>query len=120
MLRNLKARVHHPLNRSGTRLGWERKGNGMYLKKTLGPRAVALPGGKTMTRADLPDAGTRRWVASRKATVVRAVTAGLITKDEAMAMYDLSDEELESWTRAVSMHGEAALRATRVQKYRQP
>ena len=65
----------------------------MYIKKTSGPRAVILPGGKTMTRADLPSAGTRRWVASRKAAVVRAVTAGLISSQEAMAMYDLSEEE---------------------------
>lgn len=92
----------------------------MYIKKTSGPRAVILPGGKTMTRADLPSAGTRRWVASRKAAVVRAVTAGLISSQEAMAMYDLSEEELESWHQAVAMHGEAALRATRIQKYRQP
>ena len=92
----------------------------MYLKKTVSPRVVALPGGKTMTRADLPEASTQRWVASRKATVVRAIMAGLITKDKAMAMYDLSEEELESWTRAISMHGEAALRTTRIQTYRQP
>lgn len=120
MLPFLKARVHQPLSRSRTHSHGERKGNGMYIKKTSGPRAVALPGGGTMTRADLPAAGTQRWVASRKAAVVRAVAAGLLSTEEAMAIYDLSEEELESWTQAVSMHGEAALRATRLQKYRQP
>lgn len=70
-------------------------------------------------RAALPPAGTERWVASRKAAVVRAVAAGLITGDEACARYGLSSEELDGWRRAVTDHGEDALRATAVQKYRQ-
>ena len=91
----------------------------MYLKKLNGPRAVTLPNGATMTRADLPDADCRRWVASRKAAVVRAVDAGLIGFEEACSTYDLSEEELEGWSRAVSRHGEKALKATRVQNFRQ-
>ena len=91
----------------------------MYLKKINGPRSVTLPGGQTMTRADLPDRDTRRWVASRKAAVVRAIGGGLITSEEACEMYDLSEEELDSWTGAVTRHGEAALKTTRLQKYRQ-
>ena len=55
----------------------------MYLKKVDGPRAVSLPDGSVMTRADLPAQDTRRWVASRKAKVVRAVIYGLITAAEA-------------------------------------
>lgn len=92
----------------------------MYLKKVDGPRAVTLPDGSIMTRADLPDPRTRRWVASRKAAVVRAVAAGLISWDEALDIYDLSGEELEGWTHAVARHGEAALKATALQRYRQP
>ena len=92
----------------------------MYLKKTKGPRAVTLPDGATMTRADLPDADCRRWVASRKAAVVRAVDNGLIAFEEACETYDLSREELESWSRAVARHGEIALKSTRLQKFRQP
>lgn len=92
----------------------------MYLRKIDGPRAVALPGGRVMTRADLPPPTTRRWVASRKATVVRAVAAGLISVDQAAEMYELSHEELESWTGAILQHGEAALKTTRLQQYRQP
>lgn len=91
----------------------------MYLKKIDGPRAVTLPGGQVMTRADLPDPGTKRWVASRKATVVKAVAAGLLTEDEAREVYALSEEELDSWRAAVLNHGEAALKTTRLQKYRQ-
>ncbi len=52
----------------------------MYLKKIDGPRAVTLADGTIMTRADLPRPDTRRWVASRKATVVKAVESGLITR----------------------------------------
>ncbi|MDD9922996.1 MAG: DUF1153 domain-containing protein, partial [Boseongicola sp.] len=56
----------------------------MYLKKVKGPRTVTLPDGTVMSRADLPDPKTRRWVASRKAAVIRAVDGGLITRSEAL------------------------------------
>jgi hypothetical protein len=91
----------------------------MYLKKVDGPRAVTLPDGSIMTQADLPDAKTRRWVASRKAAVVRGVLYGLLSEEDALHRYMLSDDEFKEWVRAVSMHGEAALKATAVQKYRQ-
>ena len=77
----------------------------MYLKKVEGPRAVTLADGSKMTQADLPAAGTRRWVASRKAAVVRGVVYGLISKDEALKRYSLSDDEFIEWVRAVSTHG---------------
>ena len=92
----------------------------MYLKKIDGPRAVTLPDGTVMTRADLPDPKTRRWVASRKAAVVRAVGGGLISREEALKTYQLTDEEFDSWIVAVETHGEAALKATALQRYRQP
>ncbi|RVV99544.1 DUF1153 domain-containing protein [Mesobaculum littorinae] len=91
----------------------------MYLKKIEGPRAIKLPDGTRMTRADLPAQGVGRWVASRKAAVVRAVRHGLISESEALAMYGISEEELQSWSRAVDRHGEVALKATRLQRYRQ-
>ncbi|WP_296420021.1 DUF1153 domain-containing protein [Pseudooctadecabacter sp.] len=91
----------------------------MYLKKIDGPRSVKLPDGTVMTRADLPPADTRRWVASRKACVVRAVAYGLLVRDEAKSMYGLSEDELSEWEAAVRNHGEIALKATTVQKYRQ-
>lgn len=92
----------------------------MYLRKVDGPRAVTLPDGSIMTRADLPPRDTRRWVASRKAAVVRAVGAGLLSRVGAIDEYGLSDEEFTAWEKAVSMHGEAALKATSLKKYRQP
>ena len=92
----------------------------MYLKKVNGQRAVTLGDGTVMTRADLPGARTRRWVASRKAAVVRAVSGGLITREEALENYDLSGEEFDAWHAMVERHGEVALKATSVQRYRQP
>ena len=91
----------------------------MYLKKVDGPRQVALPDGSTLSRADLPSAQTRRWVASRKAVVVKAVIYGLITQGEAMERYALSEEEFALWRQAVETYGEKALRVTTLQKYRQ-
>jgi hypothetical protein len=92
----------------------------MYLRKVLGPRSVTLPDGTIMTRADLPPSSTKRWVASRKAAVVRAVAAGLISRDQALSTYALSEAEFREWEHAISTFGEAALRTTALQKYRQP
>ncbi len=73
-----------------------------------------------MTRADLPANTTVRWVASRKAAVVRGVLYGLISQEEALERYGLSSDEFFEWISAVSMHGEEALKTTFLQKYRQP
>ena len=94
-------------------------GSAMYLKKVDGPRAITLPDGTVLTRADLPPPTTRRWVASRKAAVVRGVLYGLLTQPEALERYSLSEEEFIAWVRAVSDHGEDALKATALQRYRQ-
>jgi len=91
----------------------------MYLKKVDGPRAVTLPDGSVMTRADLPSPSTRRWVASRKIAVVKAVAYGLIPLKEALELYDISEEEFDSWKMAVEKHGPNALKTTSLQKYRQ-
>lgn len=90
----------------------------MFLKKIDGPRAVTLPDGSVLSRADLPPSGVRRWVASRKAVVVQAVKHGLIARDEVIERYDLTEEEFDSWCRAVQIHGVQALKVTALQKYR--
>ncbi|PIE16730.1 MAG: hypothetical protein CSA68_01420 [Rhodobacterales bacterium] len=92
----------------------------MYLKKIDGPRSVTLPDGSVMTRADLPAPDTRRWVASRKFAIVKAVSAGLIPLKEVLELYNLSEEELQSWQSAAEKHGINALKTTSLQKYRQP
>ena len=91
----------------------------MFLKKVDGPRQVTLPDGSTLSRADLPSPTTRRWVASRKAVVVKAVLYGLLSEKEALERYDLSEEEFTIWRQAVEKYGEKALRVTALQKYRQ-
>ncbi|RVT85485.1 DUF1153 domain-containing protein [Rhodobacteraceae bacterium CCMM004] len=91
----------------------------MYLKKVEGPRTVTLPNGKVLSQADLPPPDTQRWVASRKAAVVRAVASGLISRESALNRYGLSDEEFQGWAQAVAQHGEAGLKTTQLQKYRQ-
>lgn len=68
----------------------------MFLKKSHGPRVVRLPNGEALSLGDLPEADTR-WVASRKALVVRAVIHGLITYEAALGRYDLTPEELDQW-----------------------
>jgi Protein of unknown function (DUF1153) len=70
------------------------EGTVMFLKRVDGPRQVTLPDGSILSRADLPPADTRRWVASRKAVVVRAVVYGLISEKEALDRYALSEEVL--------------------------
>ena len=92
----------------------------MYLRKGPGPRVVTLPDGSQMTRADLPPAGTSRWVARRKAAVVMGVESGLISLDEAIDRYDLSEEEYASWAAGISAHGTDGLKTTLIQQFRQP
>ncbi len=91
----------------------------MFLKRVDGPRQVTLPDGSILSRADLPPPDTRRWVASRKLVVVRAVAHGLIAEAEALERYALSAEEFALWRDAVATHGEKALKVTTLQKYRQ-
>lgn len=95
------------------------EGPRMYLKRVDGPRQVTLPDGSILSRADLPSPDTRRWVASRKAVVVKAVIYGLITQSDALERYALSEEEFLLWRQAIEAHGEKALRVTTLQKYRQ-
>ena len=66
----------------------------------------------------LPPANTKRWVASRKADIVRAIRSGALSRADACSQYLLSDEELRLWERALDTIGVAGLRVTRVQIYR--
>lgn len=59
---------------------------------------------------DLPPAGTRRWVARRKAQVVEAVQSGMLRLDEALRRYDLSIEEFSLWKRRFYRSGVEGLR----------
>ena len=92
----------------------------MSIKDKNGPNVVKLPDNTFLSRADLPAKDTRRWVVSRKLTVVRAVVYGLISLDDALETYAISEEEFFSWVDLAAQHGQKGLRATYSQLYRQP
>jgi len=66
----------------------------------------------------LPPADTTRWVVRRKAQVVNAVRRGVLSLDQALERYSLSQEEYESWERAIDKFGTKGLKATKIQNYR--
>ena len=51
------------------------------------PKSVVGPDGKILTLDDLPPPNTQRWVARRKAEVVAAVRAGLLSLEDACRRY---------------------------------
>ncbi len=69
-------------------------------------------------RKALPPEDTTRWVASRKAAVVAAVNADVISKADVERSYGVSEEEFEQWRNSLQKHGVGGLRATRVQLYK--
>ena len=77
------------------------------------------PSGKLLTLEDLPDPSTERWVPKRKAELVAAVRGGLIALDDVFQRYGISEEEFQSWEKALGKYGVKGLRSTRVQLYRQ-
>ncbi len=90
----------------------------MSSERTGRPSSVIGPAGKPLTIDDLPPPNTERWVIRRKAEVVAAVRAGLISLEEACERYRLSVEEFLSWQRLIDKHGLRGLRTTRLQQYR--
>ena len=76
------------------------------------------PMGERLTLEALPSPKTRRWVIRRKAEVVCAVKGGLLTREEAVRRYEISEAEFEAWRHSVERHGLLGLRSTRSQHYR--
>lgn len=74
--------------------------------------------GSVSSIESLPPTTTKRWVIRRKAEVVAAVRAGVISLEDACKRYTLSVEEFLSWQRLVDSHGLPGLRVTRLQDYR--
>ncbi|MBY8975792.1 DUF1153 domain-containing protein [Rhodobacteraceae bacterium NNCM2] len=79
---------------------------------------VIGPDGEKLTASDLPSARTRRWVPRRKARVVAAVEGGLISQEEALKRYSLSDEEYEGWKKLFATHGLRGLCVTQINHLR--
>ena len=81
-------------------------------------KAPLGPNGEPLTLESLPPPNTTRWVARRKAQVVAAVQAGLLTVDEACRLYKLTLEEFVSWQRALYRFGLRGLQITHSQLLR--
>lgn len=83
------------------------------------PRSyVTGPDGNVLTLDNLPAAGTKRWVARKKAQIVAAVRGGLLSLDEACERYQLTPEEFLAWQSALDHFGLNGLRATDGRDYR--
>jgi hypothetical protein len=76
----------------------------------MADRRTSSRPGRAGPEANLPPAGTRRWVARRKAQVVEAVQSGKLRLDEALRRYELSIEEFSLWKRRFYRSGEEGLR----------
>ncbi len=85
---------------------------------TARSRDWTSPAGVGLIPATLPSPDTQRWVARRKAEVVIAVRAGMITLEEACRRYTLSRVEYASWEKALDSRGLPGLSAKRLQEFR--
>lgn len=54
-----------------------------------------------------------RWTPRRKAEVIISIEKRLITVEEAKALFELSNEELSTWTHDYVSYGVAGLRVTK-------
>lgn len=81
-------------------------------------RPLRMVGGAHPESGELPPRTTTRWVARRKAQVVVAVESGRISLAEAMERYSLSQEEFQSWQRAMDRSGVAGLKIAAAQERR--
>ena len=82
------------------------------------PTRAIGPTGEPLTLDTRPSPNTKRWVIRRKAEVVAAVRAGLLSLEQACERYTLSVEEFLSWQGLVENYGILGLRTTRLQHYR--
>ena len=82
------------------------------------PKNVVGPNGTLLSLDTLPPPNTRRWVVRRKAEVVAAVRAGLLTFKEACERYNLTEQEFATWESSIDKHGMGGLRVTRIQDFR--
>lgn len=69
--------------------------------------------GRVLTFFDLPPATEKRWTVNKKAVVVRAVEADMLTLEEAMKRYSLSRAEFNSWRMGLETHGAQGLMITK-------
>jgi len=68
--------------------------------------------------SELPDPNTQRWDSKRKAQVVAAVRAGVLSIEQATDTYDMSIEEFLSWQLLYERYGANGLTVKHAHKYR--
>lgn len=66
---------------------------------------------------ELPASYKARWNSTRKAAVVRAVHAGMISKNKALERYRLSHSEFRSWQRSFETAGVDGLSVRELQAH---
>ena len=66
----------------------------------------------------LPEMPVLRWTPRIKQTIVLAVGVGKISREEALRLYQMSEEELARWQELNSSQGRRGLRASYIQNYR--
>ncbi len=69
--------------------------------------------GDIVTVADLPSKNTKRWVPNRKYIVVIAVKVGMISLEECLERYEMTEGELRNWENAFKKYGVRGLMSTK-------
>ncbi len=72
----------------------------------------------TSNHADLPDAGTQRWMAWKKARVLAAIQTGALSLEEACRRYVLTAEEVQTWHESFAADGVDGLKMRRLAERR--
>ena len=72
---------------------------------------------RQLTSRHLP-APTTRWVASRKATLVRSVEAGLLSLEDAYSRYAISVDEFLLWQHRLARQWRPRIAGHRIQRHR--
>jgi len=86
--------------------------------KTVEPRDYSAPEVAAILDLEtVPPVTTTRWFPRRKAQVVAAVEAGLLTTEEACSLYRLSLEEFLGWQRTIRKGGVKGLCVTRRRRF---
>lgn len=72
--------------------------------------------GNVIAPYDIPPAGMNRWTPARKALVVRAVQGELITLDEVLERYKMTEPEFRRWESSLKTDGALGLKVTKFQQ----
>lgn len=71
---------------------------------------------KTLTFDTRSSARNKRWSCRRKAEIIAAIRSKLLSREEAMRLYGLSEGELTLWEWCINLNGEQGLQAGRIQE----